>query len=184
MLRRVKQDVLNQLPPKSIAVERVQLEPAQRLLYNSLLRDAATSKASFKPDSDRPQDEGTLDQHLSTNSELKHLFTALRKAANHPLLLRTRYADAVLPKLTEVALAHEHFGPNCEYHKVFMELKQMSDLDLHQFCCTYPSYLKDLELDSQALYDSPKLQRLKILLPTLLVSGLFVFCILCHGWIL
>jgi len=43
--------------------------------------------------------------------DAQHLFTALRKAANHPLLLRVRFNDeAKLTKIANVAFTLDHFG--------------------------------------------------------------------------
>ena len=77
-------------------------------------------------------------QELSAK-EAKHLFTALRKAANHPLLLRARYVDDdVLHKISQVCLLHQHFGRQCEdIARVRQEVESFSDFGIHQICCEY-----------------------------------------------
>jgi SWI/SNF-related matrix-associated actin-dependent regulator 1 of chromatin subfamily A len=110
-------------------------------------------------------------QQLSA-SEASNLFTALRKAANHPLLLRVRYRDAkVLEKISIIAHSMGHFGNQCDYQRVRDEIDGMSDFDIHQLCLEYEA-LNSLQLDASALYDSPKMELLRTLLPQLMVSGM------------
>ena len=60
----------------------------------------------------------TVIQQLSS-SEANHLFTALRKAANHPLLLRVRYKDEkVMEKIAMISHSMGHFGNQCDYQRV------------------------------------------------------------------
>ena len=75
ILRRVKQDVLPELPPKTEVVQRVDMLPAQEAVYQSLIhkydtqyRRASSSEAPFY--------------------DLVSLYMDLRKVANHPLLVR------------------------------------------------------------------------------------------------
>lgn len=106
-------------------------------------------------------------------SEAKHLFTALRKAANHPLLLRVRYNDnATIEKIASIAHAREHFGNQCDLSRVKQEIySSFSDFDIHQLCAEYGGPLASLELQEDALFDSPKMVALKELLPTLIEEG-------------
>jgi SWI/SNF-related matrix-associated actin-dependent regulator 1 of chromatin subfamily A len=107
-------------------------------------------------------------------SEANNLFTALRKAANHPLLLRVHYKDAaVLDKIAKTAYNQEHFGNQCDLQRVRAEIELLSDFDLHCLCLEYPLSLKGLELDSTALYDSPKMELLQSMLPQLQVCVSF-----------
>jgi SNF2 family DNA or RNA helicase len=116
-------------------------------------------------------------QQLSA-SEASNLFTALRKAANHPLLLRVRYRDAkTLEKISIIAHSMGHFGNQCDYQRVRDEIEGMSDFDIHQLCLEYEA-LNSLQLDASALYDSPKMDLLRTLLPQLMVrSGNGCFCV-------
>jgi len=104
-----------------------------------------------------------------SSSEAKHLFTTLRKAANHPLLLRIRYSDTVvLDRIAQVAHNHGHFGQQCDVARVRQELDGFSDFDLHQLCAEYPKYLSSYTLPAEVLYDSPKMVQLKEMLPKLI----------------
>lgn len=111
-------------------------------------------------------------------TEARHLFTTLRKAANHPLLLRVHYrSNEVLDRIAQAAYHNEHFGNQCDYQRVRDEIEKMSDYDLHLICLEYPSLLKGCELEATALYNSPKMEKLRGLLPTLqvlVVDGLFL----------
>ena len=109
--------------------------------------------------------------HALSASEAANLFTALRKAANHPLLLRVRYQDdATMNKIAEVTYAEGRFGYQCDFQRVRDEIDKFSDFDLHQLCLEYPGPLGHLQLDSSALYDSQKMEKLKEMLPRLAVS--------------
>jgi hypothetical protein len=110
--------------------------------------------------------------HALSASEAANLFTALRKAANHPLLLRVRYQDeATMKKIAEVSYAEGRFGYQCDLKRVRDEIDKFSDFDLHQLCLEYPGPLGHLQLDATALYDSQKMQKLKEMLPRLAVSA-------------
>lgn len=114
-----------------------------------------------------------------TATEAKSLFTDLRKAANHPLLLRIYYNDRkIIEEIAKVSHAHEHFGAQCDVQRVIEEIQTYSDFDLHQICVQYPHYLQKYELTADVLYDSPKMVFLRDHLPKLQVCFLFLFSIL------
>lgn len=103
-------------------------------------------------------------------TEAKHLFTALRKAANHPLLLRIRYSNEDdIERIARVALSNGYFGNQCDLARVKSEIVDYSDFDLHQICTMYPQYLSQYELPIEALFDSPKMVKLQEMIPKLLV---------------
>lgn len=105
-----------------------------------------------------------------STTEANHLFTALRKVANHPLLLRVRYKDPIiLDRIATVAYHNNYFGNQCDYQRVRDEIDLMSDFDLHYLCLEYSSQLAGLELTASVLYDSPKMEFLKNFLPQLKV---------------
>merc|ERR1711871_47970 len=106
-------------------------------------------------------------------SEARNIFTSLRKAANHPLLLRRRYTgDEKLTKITSVALTKQHFGKHCDSVSMIREeIENMSDFDIHRICLEYEKYLGDLALPLECIYDSPKISILADLLPQLRKEG-------------
>lgn len=115
----------------------------------------------------------TLIRSLSS-SEMRHLFTALRKAANHPLLLRVRYTDTqILDYIAQVTYACDHFGNSqtCRYDLVRKEIDAMSDFDLHHICLQYPGSLGKYVLQEDVLFDSPKMAFLREHIPKLIAEG-------------
>jgi SWI/SNF-related matrix-associated actin-dependent regulator 1 of chromatin subfamily A len=84
VLRRKKEDVLGQiLPPKTKQVDIVPMDDATKSAYNAIISDHVKARAAKVSGVAATQDAAAQ----------KHLFTALRKAANHPLLLRNRFKD-------------------------------------------------------------------------------------------
>ena len=75
ILRRVKQDVLPELPPKTEVVQRVEMLPAQEAVYQNLINKYDTQYCRTSS-SDTP------------SYDLVSLYMDLRKVANHPLLVR------------------------------------------------------------------------------------------------
>lgn len=104
-----------------------------------------------------------------TATEAKHLFTSLRKAANHPLLLRIHYTTEKVKKIGKIAFQQEYFGKQCSLQQVMNELENnFSDYDLHELCLQFPQYLSNEILDESTLYQSPKMNYLSTLLPQLI----------------
>jgi len=159
VLRRLKSDVLDQLTEKVEQVELLDLPRAQRDVYDSIIAKHLEAKRRG------------LGARAWSATEAKNAFTELRKAANHPLLLRRHYADEA--KMETIARALEraaHFGAAATGEMVRRELRTWSDLDLHHACVDYPS-LGHLELDADTLFESVKMQRLRELLPRLAAEG-------------
>ena len=104
-------------------------------------------------------------------SDINNMFTALKKAANHPLMLRVRYTDeAVIDLIARICLASGHYGDQADYEKVRAEICRSSDFDINRICIDHHSSLGHLQLADDSLYDSVKMSRLKELLPQLVVS--------------
>lgn len=73
MLRRLKENVLKDLPPKTITVEKCPLQIDQQKKYNEIMSEfKAQCESEF-------------------NSEYMVFFMRLRKMANHPLMLRYHF---------------------------------------------------------------------------------------------
>jgi len=107
--------------------------------------------------------------------EARHLFTALRKAANHPLLLRVHYRDDnILQTIAMAAMAGEHFGTYCTTTQAKEEiLEKFNDYDIHQLCLEYGRFggVDRYCLQEDALFDSPKFMWLREHLPRLIKEG-------------
>ena len=84
LLRRVKKDVLTQLPLKRDVVVRVELAAAQKALYKAILSDSAASLAGG-PSSADPGGGGRAAVRAAA---LRNVLMQLRKACVHPYLVR------------------------------------------------------------------------------------------------
>lgn len=142
----------------------------ENLEDNSSLKVIIDDNSEFiKPELDSNQ-AMELIRDLSA-SEAKHLFTALRKAANHPLLLRTKYVNEDdLINIATISHLYGHFGSQCDMERVKEELDKFSDFDIHHICMEY-SELNHLILQRDDLYISPKMLYLEEKLPKLIMDG-------------
>jgi SWI/SNF-related matrix-associated actin-dependent regulator 1 of chromatin subfamily A len=164
VLRRKKCDVIAQLlPPKERHVEFVDLDPGARSIYESI-----------------------IEKHVIRNGKKiraaigDHLFTNLRKAAHHPLMLRTRHDT---PKEVEHLTSHFHKygafkGEGSTKARVADELTRFNDFHIHLTALDLIEENQhrrpDLEryiLDEEALFCSAKFTRLRTLLPKLISEG-------------
>lgn len=196
VLRRLKKQVLDQLPAKTTVVKMVEMKENQRKIYDDIIaahasrrvarRDTIDSENHINLSSVQVQKTGddvividgedikndSMVRDLSP-SEARSIFTALRKAANHPLLLRLRYTgDDKLSKITSVALTKQHFGKHCDKPSMIREeIESMSDFDIHRLCLEYETYLGNLALPLESIYDSPKISMMADLLPQLRKEG-------------
>lgn len=155
VLRRRKDDVLGQwLPPKERKVEWVPFEKSTRFLYDSIVKKHLQAKK-----------DGSVDSSM-------HVFTSLRKAANHALLLRTRHTSSgAIDHLATKLYTFGYFGHDatCNVSLVKKELEKFSDYDIH---CAAAALIEEnthrsgeLErylLQEESLYCSPKFVRLKV----------------------
>lgn len=155
VLRRRKDEVLGQwLPPKTRCVEWVPFDKETRSVYDSIL-------AKHLQSSDN-----------SNASNNTHLFTSLRKAANHILLLRTRHTSSeAIQHLSEMLYTYGYFGRDatCTLSLVQKELEKFSDFDIHCAAAALieenlsrKSVLERYLLQEDDIYCSPKFKRLKV----------------------
>jgi SWI/SNF-related matrix-associated actin-dependent regulator 1 of chromatin subfamily A len=161
ILRRKKDDVMSQLiPPKTKKVEFVPFDQCGQQIYEGILTSHINSKS-----------KGGV-TNIEDLTFQKHLFTSLRKAANHPLLLRTRFtAAAEIAHLSKHLHLYGYFGyhETCTVQLVEKELENYSDYDIHCAALTLieqkPLRREELGryiLDDDTLFLSPKFQRLKV----------------------
>jgi SWI/SNF-related matrix-associated actin-dependent regulator 1 of chromatin subfamily A len=163
VLRRKKDDVLNQvLPPKTERLEQVELNADARTVYDSIIAEHLQAKER-KDDTFRD-----------------HLFTQLRKAAHHPLMIRSRHKSPLEKvKLTKLFYDYGAFrGDGVTKDKVSEELERYSDFEIHLTALMMvdenrhrrPS-LDPYILSEQDLFSSAKCARLQKLLPELVSGG-------------
>ena len=163
VLRRRKVDVLSQvMPPKTQKVEIVELDSEARSLYDSILSNHIQAKK------------------LGHDTAKEHLFTNLRKASHHPLLLRSRYqSPAEKEHLTHHFYKYGAFqGEGCTQAKVGEALESYNDFQIHltalELIEANHHRRSDLEryvLREDDLFASSKFVRLRKLLPEMIGDG-------------
>ncbi|KAG9354992.1 hypothetical protein JZ751_001705 [Albula glossodonta] len=150
ILRRVKNEVLKQLPAKEEKVEFCPMSQKQQELYSTLFQKLKRSASAEKRD-------------------LSNVMMALRKMANHPLLHRQYYTTEKLTAMSRLMLKEPtHCDADPALIKEDMEV--MSDFELHRLCQQYP-VLQNHQLGSKELLDSGKFSLLTQLLPSLKDKG-------------
>ena len=148
-------------------MEFVPFDHATRSVYDSILAAHIDKKMNAS-------------MSISASAQ-QHLFTALRKAANHPLLLRTRHtSEEAVSHLAKHFFQYGYFGQHetCTVDHVRQELETFSDFDLHcaalELIDENHSRRKELArytLAQEDMFCSPKFARLRTLLPELVDEG-------------
>ncbi|KAK9968113.1 hypothetical protein ABG768_002455 [Culter alburnus] len=150
ILRRVKSEVLKQLPAKEEQVEFCAMSERQQELYNALFHKLKRSSNGEK-------------------RELTNVMMQLRKMSNHPLLHRQYYTTEKLKAMSKLMLKEpSHRDADPALIKEDMEV--LSDFELHHLCQQY-SALQEYQLDTDILLDSGKLSLLAQLLNSLKEKG-------------
>lgn len=194
VLRREKKYVLSQLVPKTVSVEMLKLHESQRKAYNDLVESVIKQKekqAARKAEEKeiKKKNKSKFDRQVQrllgvselvdtknkdTSSSDSAIFTQLRKAANHPVLLRNHYvSDEVLDTMSRALHRADAFGNQCSIAMVRKELESYSDFELHDLCVQYSANeeLRKLQLPMDILLDSAKFIYLRKLLPKLKAEG-------------
>ncbi|XP_040898949.1 SWI/SNF-related matrix-associated actin-dependent regulator of chromatin subfamily A containing DEAD/H box 1A isoform X2 [Toxotes jaculatrix] len=150
ILRRVKSEVLKQLPAKEEKVEFCSMSEKQQVLYQTLFKKLKTSTNGEK-------------------RELCNVMMQLRKMANHPLLHRQYYTTEKLKAMSKLMLKEPtHFDAEASLIQEDMEV--MSDFELHCLCQQYSS-ISSYQLENNILLDSGKFHHLTELLASLKNKG-------------
>ena len=198
VLRRLKSEVLAQLTPKTQHLERLDMIPSQKALYDSVLtsvgREMAAKAKAVAAGPGRPRSRAPSSNDLAAGGEaggaaagmsaaqlekcmgahrLKALFTYLRKVANHPLLVRSLFNQAGVEEVVKVTHARRVFGPGASLKMVQEHVSGLSDFALHSLCCDdkVGNALSHLRLPDDAVLASGKAAWLAELLPKLKADG-------------
>jgi SWI/SNF-related matrix-associated actin-dependent regulator 1 of chromatin subfamily A len=82
-----------------------------------------------------------MDRHIKdpglflSGAKAKSVVTELRKAANHPLLLRIHFSDTeVLSSIATTLYSRGVFGFECTLDQALKEIETYSDFDIHKLC--------------------------------------------------
>ncbi|XP_063192595.1 SWI/SNF-related matrix-associated actin-dependent regulator of chromatin subfamily A containing DEAD/H box 1 [Chroicocephalus ridibundus] len=152
ILRRVKDEVLKQLPPKKDLIELCAMSEKQEQLYCDLLNKLKKTINSNEK-----------------NSDMGNVMMQLRKMANHPLLHRQYYTTDKLRTMSMLMLkepTHCDANPNL----IFEDMTVMTDFELHLLCKQY-SHVSDFKLDMDQILDSGKFRALERILSDLKEKG-------------
>ncbi|KAI0070185.1 hypothetical protein K474DRAFT_1670351 [Panus rudis PR-1116 ss-1] len=168
VLRRRKDQVLQDLPKKSERIEWCDMTSLQRSIYNDALQrsrktifdleeggdasdsaEAVNGKGSSKTANNKKKTRSAArnkDKMYLENSS--NVLMDLRKAALHPMLFRRRFSDDVLTSITKVLLKEPDFKRRgALFDLVKEDMSVMTDAELQMFCATYKSTRKYLQAD-------------------------------------
>lgn len=160
ILRRYKKDVLDDLPPKTYRIDYVELNEAQKEIYNEQLgstRKALEEKA-----------DGCEIQAKDIKSAV-NVMMQLRKCSNHPMLFRRQYDDKLLKKMAKNILKEETFKDS-EEDLVIEDMEVMTDFELNRLCLRYPR-INQFALEEDCWMDACKVQHLQKLIPEMKKNG-------------
>ena len=96
LLRRLKEDVLNDLPPKIIQDYYCELSELQKHLYDDFSKSKAHISAKDAVKDDRPSGGGAEQQHIFQSLQY------LRKLCNHPALVLNKDPQVIRAALSKV----------------------------------------------------------------------------------
>lgn len=165
VLRRLKAQVLPFLASKVENTMRLQMTPSQAAVYASVAAATPAANARSKPSDGRPSS--------ATSSAIAASFTQLRKAANHALLVRQRFADPnVMDRVARAMLRAKVFGGAPGLAAVRAEIETWSDWDINRAIVENSlDGLDDIRLPDDAVWDSCKARALRELLPASIAAG-------------
>lgn len=164
VLRRLKNDVLRDLPKKSEQVVKIKLTKSQSKLYQNLIdsfkREIKEHKREILDDDSSFSTESAEDIKKGSG-----MLMALRKVANHPLLMLNYYTPTIMREMAELMLKEPtHRDANKEL--IYEDMCVMHDYELHQLCKNYKS-IEKYRLDKELIVDSGKFRFLDKLLDDL-----------------
>ncbi|EQC29699.1 hypothetical protein SDRG_12699 [Saprolegnia diclina VS20] len=188
ILRRMKKYVLTQMVPKAEQTSILTLPNEQRTIYDALVAAAVATKRAAKDKEAARKTKKTptgvtremrdllnLDSNIFAGQSDTAIFTQLRKAANHSIMLRHHFrCDVKMKTLGAHLYKLGAFGDQCTRAMVDKEIESYSDFELHELCVQYgdiSSELRALQLPADVILQSVKFDFLRSLLPTLQTDG-------------
>ncbi|KAG0718228.1 SMARCAD1 [Chionoecetes opilio] len=175
-LRRLKCDVLKDLPCKEDEVKYAPMSKRQKKIYGDtvavLSKKAQQQKIEFEKMNMKKLSE--VEELKVTSGSVKskekdidvssNMVMVLRKIANHPLLVRRFYTDAKLKEMAKILKKTSHRDSVLEY--IVEDFSVMSDFEIHTTCCQF-NHIRKYRLDDELILGSGKMEQLDILLQKL-----------------
>merc|ERR1719270_2459002 len=156
-LRRLKADVLTDLPKKSTSVERVPMADRQSQIYYKLVSDYKDRAAKMMATGE------------AADSGIGMLMN-LRKCANHPLLIRDHYDQHKLEVMARLLKTRDSGHKQAVESYIVDDLKIMSDFEINKTCETYRC-IEHLSLGNHIICESGKFRLLDDMLPEMQNNG-------------
>jgi SNF2 family DNA or RNA helicase len=171
VLRRLKTEVAGQLTEKKHTTEFIAMTPEQDNIYEISLQNYRDQIADNNKTATALAENGqvAVEKFMKTigSKKINHMFTHLRKVAQHPLLVRHHYDDAKVEEIASKAFHMSLFSGNATLRRVTDELMAYSDYSLHAFCYNSGPEFFNYRLNSTHLMTSTKFRFLAELLPKL-----------------
>merc|ERR1719273_541737 len=159
-LRRLKSEVLKDLPKKTSEVQTVPMGTNQHEMY---FERVARYKKKAKD-----MAEGRIRKITAGESGVGMIMN-LRKIANHPLLVRNHFDDKQLHILAKL-LKKDDSHKNAQEKFIIEDLSYMSDFEIHKTCLAYRC-IEHYSLGNHLICESGKFQMLDDILPQMNDNG-------------
>ncbi|GME78530.1 unnamed protein product [Ambrosiozyma monospora] len=152
VLRRRKDDVLKNLPPKHIHIVKCKMQPIQRKVYKRQFQEAKFVKQEIEKYAQMSAEE--LKKHKKKDlPKSNNLLMKVRKAAIHPLLFRTFYDNDKLRTMTrQIMKAPRYLDANPDY--IYEDMEVMTDFELNGLCRTFPREMSAFYMDPSSYLKS------------------------------
>lgn len=173
VLRRLKTEVAGQLTEKKHMTEFIEMTEEQGAMYEASLSSMRSQITGKVTNALTEEGQAAVERFFKMlgAKKINHMFTHLRKIAQHPLLIRHHYDDAKVEEIAKKAFDMELFSGQATLRRVTEELLSYSDYSLHAFCYNSGPEFDSYRLDTSHLFSSAKFRFLKDLLPKLKAAG-------------
>jgi len=158
-LRRLKAEVLTDLPNKTSSVETVPMAAVQHQMYFDRV-------AKYKK---RAAELAAGKKKFVAGESGVGMLMNLRKIANHPLLTRHHYDDSQLRALARI-LKRDPSHKDARESYIIEDMAVMSDFDIHKTCLNYRC-IEHYSLGNHLICESGKFNLLDDLLPQMKDDG-------------
>ncbi|KAI9289371.1 P-loop containing nucleoside triphosphate hydrolase protein [Umbelopsis sp. AD052] len=177
VLRRQKSQVYTDLPSKVHVLKRCPMSDRQAAVYKKVVEDSKKSLKSHDTKNDDELDiieanngmKASEETSVSKPSKAVNILMNLRKAAIHPLLLRSIYTDDILRQMSKAIMREEQYWGS-EEKFIFEDMSIMTDFDLHKLCLAHRT-IKQWALSMDEIMDSGKVRVLEQLLKEMKEKG-------------